>query len=161
MGHAAAPIRLEWSPRGDRIAFVVMEGEKYPWNLAVYIVGADGTGLTRVSDAGSGPTWSPDGEAIALILPEGDEGWVLYIFAADGSNLVKEKYGLDNSELGGNAGTSSLKPGLWMGNLSWSPDGSRILLERFIGAASVVTAGNRGCRDGRARGVRPPMGPVR
>ena len=147
VGHAAAPIRLEWSPRGDRIAFVVMEGEKYPWNLAVYIVGADGTGLTRVSDAGSGPTWSPDGEAIALILPEGDEGWVLYIFAADGSNLVKEKYGLDNSELGGNAGTR-LKPGLWMGNLSWSPDGSRILLERFIGAASVVTLGIAGVGTG-------------
>ena len=153
VGHAAAPYRLEWSPNGDRIAFVVLEGEKYPWNLAVYIVGADGAELTRVSDAGSGPTWSPDGEAIALILPEGDEEWVLYIFAADGSNLVKEEYRLDNSKLGGIRGTR-LKPGLWMGNLSWSPDGSRILLERFRGADSVVELAIAGIGTGRAQGAR-------
>ena len=152
VGHAAAPYRLEWSPNGDRIAFVVLEGEKYPWNLAVYIVGADGTELTRVSDAGSGPTWSPDGEAIALILPEGDEEWVLYIFAADGSNLVKEKFGLDNSKLGGIRGTR-LKPGLWMGNLLWSPDGSRILLERFRGADSVVELAIAGIGTGVPRAL--------
>ena len=147
VGNAAAPIRLEWSPRGDRIAFVVMEGEKYPWNLAVYIVGAGGTGLTRVSDAESGPTWSPDGEAIAMALPQGRDGWPLYIFAADGSNLVKERFLIDPARLNGSAGTR-LKPGLWMGNLSWTPDGSRILLERFAGPDSVVEPGTAGIGTG-------------
>ena len=146
-GNAVAPIRLEWSPTGDRIAFVVLEGEVYPWNLAVYMVGADGTGLTRLSDAGSGPTWSPDGESIALILPEGDEGWILCIFAADGSNLVKERFLIDPASVRGSAGTR-LKPGLWMGNLSWTPDGSRILLERFTGPHSVVKLGITGVPTG-------------
>ena len=129
-GKAAAPIRLEWSPSGDRIAFVMLEGVRHPWNLAVYTVRADGSGLTRVSDALSGPTWSPDGEAMAMVVPEGDHGESLYIFAADGSNLVKKKYWLDTSKLGGKWWTEIGKE-LWMGNLSWSPDGFGILIERF------------------------------
>ena len=151
-GYAAAPIRLEWSPGGDRIAFVVLEGERYPWNLAVYIVGADGTGLTRVSDALSGPTWSPDGEAIAMVVREGEDGEALYTFAADGSNLVKEKHRGDPFQLGDNVGTA-LSPGLWMGNLSWSPDGSRILLESTFGTDSVVPLGNAGVEAGLAGGI--------
>ena len=154
VGNAAAPIRLEWSPSGDRIAFVVLEGEKYPWNLAVYTVGADGTGLTRVSDAESGPTWSPDGEAIAMALPQRRDGWPLYIFAADGSNLVKERFLIDPARLNGSAGTR-LKPGLWMGNLSWTPDGSRILLERFTGPDSVVEPGTAGVEPGVPRAFDP------
>ena len=146
-GYAAAPIRLEWSPSGDRIAFVVLEGEKSPWNLAVYIVGADGTGLTRVSDALSGPTWSPDGEELAMVVPEGDDEEALYIFATDGSNLVKEKYRRDTFQLGGNLGTA-LWSGLWYGNLSWSPDGSRILFESSSGTGSVIPLGTAGADTG-------------
>ena len=132
-GYAAAPIRLEWSPSGDRIAFVVLEGETSPWNLAVYVVGADGTGLTRVSDAASGPTWSPDGDSIAMIVPEENGEEALFTFAADGSNSVKV-----NSDIGSNVGGwrgTSIGTGSWMGNLSWSPDGSEaaILIERFTG----------------------------
>ena len=125
--YAVAPIRLEWSPSGDRIAFVALEGERHPWNLAVYIVGADGTGLTRVSDALSGPTWSPDGQFIAMVVPEGGDEEALYIFATDGSNVVKEKYRLDTR--GVENIETELGPGRWYGNLSWSPDGSRMLFE--------------------------------
>ena len=119
-GYAAAPIRLEWSPSGDRIAFVVLEGEKSPWNLAVYIVGADGTGLTRVSDAASGPTWSPDGEELAMFVHEGDYEEALYTFATDGSNLVKEEYRLDSIKLDGWPGTE-FRSGLWMGTCRGHP----------------------------------------
>ena len=60
-GYAAAPIRLEWSPGGDRIAFVVLEGRGTRGTWPCTSWAADGTGLSRVSDALSGPTWSPDG----------------------------------------------------------------------------------------------------
>ena len=152
-GYAAAPIRLEWSPGGDRIAFVVLEGERHPWNLAVYIVGADGTGLTRVSDAMSGPTWSPDGEAIAMVVPEGDDGEAFYTFAADGSNPVKVDSIVASDWLSGNSG-SDLSSGNWYGSLSWSPDGSAILVERFRarghGRPSVVPLGATGVEAGLA-----------
>ena len=155
-GYAAAPIRLEWSPKGDRIAFVMLEGVRHPWNLAVYIVGADGTGLTRVSDALSGPTWSPDGEAIAMVVAEGNREESLFTFAADGSNPIKVDYDI-RANVGGWSGTN-IGTGIWMGNLSWSPDGSAILIERFTGKV-----GGRGGTDrnwwrtgGRARGFPPP-----
>ena len=145
-GYAVAPIRLEWSPSGDRIAFVVLEGERYPWDLAVYTIGVDGTGLTRVSDAMSGPAWSPDGEAIAMVVPEGDEGRALYIFEADGSNPVKVNFDISGN-VGGWWGTR-LETGFWMGNLSWSPDGSEaaILIERFVDGSlpAVIPLGTGG-----------------
>ena len=146
-GYAAAPIRLEWSPGGDRIAFVVLEGERHPWNLAVYIVGADGTGLTRVSDAMSGPTWSPDGGELAMVVSEGDGEKALYILATDGSNLVKEKYRGDTFKLGSNLGTH-LSSGSWMGNLSWSPDGSRIMFESSSPTGRVLPLETGGVEAG-------------
>ena len=145
-GYAAAPIRLEWSPSGDRIAFVVLEGQRHPWNLAVYVVGADGTGLTRVSDALSGPTWSPDGEAIAMYVPEEDDGRAIYTFPADGSNPVRVHSSLDR--VYGPWWTSDGGPGRWYGNLSWSPDGSAILVERFEreGGPAVIQVGTAGVK---------------
>ena len=125
-GRAVAPYRLEWSPNGERIAFVALEGEDHPWNTAVYTVGADGSGLSRVSDTDSGPAWSPDGEAIAMIVTEGDDELALYTFAADGSNPVRADFSVDRLST---AGSSWVRSKFWMGNLSWSPDGSAILLE--------------------------------
>lgn len=160
-GLAVFTARLEWSPSGDRIAFVALEGEgdtlyystapdpnKEPWNRAVYMVGADGTGLTRVSDARSVPTWSPDGEAIAVVVPEGDVEEALYIFAADGSNLVKGKYDVSHFNR-----YTRIRDN-WYGNISWSPDGSRILFEwvgERVSVDSVVTAGAEAGVAGGAR----------
>ena len=154
-GYAAAPIRLEWSPGGDRIAFVVLEGERHPWNLAVYIVGADGTGLSRVSDALSGPTWSPDGGELAMVVSEGDGEEALYILATDGSNLVKEKFRGDAFRLGGYLRTH-LSSGLWMGNLSWSPDGSRILFENSRQDSRGCASWRRGYRASHAQDLPRP-----
>jgi len=43
---------LSWSPDGTELVFEAVEG-------GIYSVGADGSGLTRLSLGGSGPTWSP------------------------------------------------------------------------------------------------------
>ena len=59
---------LAWSPDGTRLAFA---GTSEAGHSAVYVVGADGTGLTELvgdDDARyAWPTWSPDGSRIAFV----------------------------------------------------------------------------------------------
>ena len=148
--------RLEWSPSGERIAFVALKGRSHPWDTAVYTVRADGAGLSRVSDTASGPTWSPDGGAIAMVVPEGDDALALYTFARDGSSPVKVDSIL--GKLPSGAWTSSEQVS-WRGNLSWSPDGSAILFEDSSGprivplGTSDVEAGLAVAFDGRTKAI--------
>lgn len=60
-----------WSPDGSRIAFTSdRDGAGSVWppdNYAIFTIGADGTGLTRISDFNCFyPEWSPDGSTIAF-----------------------------------------------------------------------------------------------
>ena len=76
----------KWSPDGRSIAFVATEG---PVVSAVYTVGTDGSGLTRIAEVASEPSWSPDGRRIALVVPDGYDEADLYTFAIDGSDPVR------------------------------------------------------------------------
>ena len=134
------PHRLTWSPDGERIAFVAHTAYRAAPSskkMSVYTIGSDGSGLTRITDAASGPAWSPDGQRIAVVVPMGegknDSGSgkglrrhvdvALYTFAADGSDPVL---------VGENLPDPWYFPVVpWMGDLSWSPNGSEILLNGF------------------------------
>jgi Tol biopolymer transport system component len=89
-----------WSPDGSTIAFACTNGVILPQRVGDFEVcsmHADGTGITRLTDA-PGITlawsWSPDGRRIALDSsrrdhPIGlDEGGDLLLIDPDGSNLV-------------------------------------------------------------------------
>ena len=103
----------------------------------VFTMASDGSELTRISDAASGPAWSPDGRRIAVVVPVGkaefdrgstgprrrDVGVALYAFAADGSDPVLVSNSLREPW------RRPVDP--WMGDLSWSPDGSQILLKNL------------------------------
>jgi Tol biopolymer transport system component len=71
-----------WSPDGSRIAFVR--------ESAVYVVNADGTGLTSVADLKGvrpfQPQWSPDGSRIAFEADNGHDTDI-YVVNADGTGL--------------------------------------------------------------------------
>ncbi len=130
-----------WSPDGERLATVASVHDPFR-SRAVYIVESDGSGVTRISDAASGPAWSPDGRRIALSIPVG-ELWerprstsdgihhvgvgdvALYTFAADGSEpiLVADSDSLPAPKI------TPVDP--WMWALSWSPDASEILFSGF------------------------------
>ena len=79
-----------WSPDGRQIAFSAIEpGEDPDSDNTIYIVNADGSGLTELPSLGNdiNPAWSPDGEwlafhssgNLAIMRPDGsDQAWVWY-----------------------------------------------------------------------------------
>jgi Tol biopolymer transport system component len=76
------PVSLVWSPDGSRLAFSAGPGR---W---VWVVGADGSGLTSVISHGVNPHWSPDGSRIAY-----EHRHTLEIARPDGTHVQTFGYG--------------------------------------------------------------------
>jgi hypothetical protein len=99
----------DWSPDGDRVAFVSTKGEVDD----VYVMSADGTGLVNLTkDAAedSNPGWSPDGSQIVFSAKTGSDGdWDLWVMKADGT----EKTNLTQHDAYDN-------------HPAWSPDGQHL-----------------------------------
>jgi Tol biopolymer transport system component len=75
-----------WSPDGQRLAF----SSSLSGDAEVYVVNADGTGLTNITHTPGGdgsPTWSPDGSRIAFHSVRDGHSEV-YVAAADGGGAV-------------------------------------------------------------------------
>jgi Tol biopolymer transport system component len=65
----------DWSPAGGRIAFTSCEG-------TLYVVNADGTGLTRMAASAYAPRWSIDGKSLLFLT-----GRTLMRIPADGGRV--------------------------------------------------------------------------
>jgi TolB protein len=93
-----------WSPDGARLAFVsdrdrngaCLFHDCWGHNGEIYVMEADGSGQTRVTDDpgdDQGPTWSPDGSQIAFAALRNiqgaidEEDYEIYAMAADGSDV--------------------------------------------------------------------------
>ena len=109
----------DWSPDGTKLVFEAVEG-------GIYSVGADGSGLARLSLGGSGPTWSPDGSRIAFFSDDAGNLDV-YTMGSDGARL--ERLTSDPAD--------DVSP-------AWSPDGSQIAFvsERHRNADLYVVDAN-------------------
>jgi Tol biopolymer transport system component len=95
---------VSWSPDGSQIAFS-REPDQGP--LEVDIVGVDGSGLRRISDAAVFRTcWSPDGKTMALT-----DGWQ---FGASGVDLMSIADGVPHPLA------------YTVDALAWSPDGKEL-----------------------------------
>ena len=94
-----------------------------PAVIYIYVVGADGGRAQRLTEAVSGPSWSPDGERIAFAKVDGDEV-ALYTIAADGTD-ARRLAAVEGWRLG-RGGPDPAKA--WISKVSWSPDGSRIMV---------------------------------
>ena len=107
--HGAQPAHgPKWSPDGKQIAFTSAPSG----NLDIYVIGVDGTGLTRLTDhpANDGArSWSPDGQYI-VFGSDRSGAWDLYLMRSDGSEVMR----LDTG------GGGNFDP-------VWSPDGRYIV----------------------------------
>ena len=101
-----------WSPDGTKIAF---ETDRHGGGFEIYVINADGSGLTRltVSDGGETafqniePVWSPDGSTIAFTSTRLGNAYI-HLMAPDGTDVTQ----------------LTKIPGQ---GPDWSPDGSRIV----------------------------------
>ncbi|MFZ3384450.1 MAG: hypothetical protein WA144_11045 [Candidatus Methanoperedens sp.] len=107
---------VSWSPEGSKIAFTSLEN-----GAKLYTINPDGTGKTlltsNLSWSWTNPyVWSPSGDKIAF-SSSGANGEHIFIANPDGTERVQITTGESRryflSEMGG----------------SWSPDGSRLLIE--------------------------------
>jgi Tol biopolymer transport system component len=108
---------VQWSPDGTSIVFSTdRDGES-----SIYKVNPDGRHLTRLAD-GLVPRWSPDGKRIAFIKEDG-----IYLMNQDGSKateLVNDSTAIEASLVGL--------------NLSWSPNGERIVFSSWRNGDSKI-----------------------
>ena len=135
----------QWSPDGDRIAYAKFDDRGMggrPPEIYIYAVAADGGRAQRLMEAVSGPSWSPDGERIAYAKADGDE-IALYTIGADGTDERRL------AEIDGwQPGRGEPDPTrTWIEKVSWSPDGSQILVlanERAYPGIQIIAADGSG-----------------
>ena len=112
-----------WSPDGKQIVFARTDHSGCGCGSFLYVMNADGSGLTQIPNTGfnaTDPSWSPDGKRIAFAnIPGGAEqchseacdnfAYDVFTIGVDGSGLTQLTSG----------GRSDLDP-------AWSPDGTEI-----------------------------------
>ena len=120
--------RPAWSPDGTKIVFSRQDGD----NWDIYRVGADGTGLTNLTNSPAAdldPVWSPDGSQIAFSSDRSGDREI-YVVRVDGAGLVRLTHapGLDDQP-------------------QWSPDGSRIAFRRWGVTGGIYVIGPTGSNE--------------
>jgi hypothetical protein len=115
-----------WSPDGTRVAFVSFINANGTGHADLYVVAADGTGLTRVTSdtaiSKSVPAWSSDGTSIAYL---GNTGGPTDVWVAPAA---------------GGASRRLTTSGVQRIGLTWSPVGGSLLTTEVTPTGQIVVA---------------------
>jgi WD40 repeat protein len=114
----------DFSPDGSRYAFIRLNDGRKHGTSALFVVNADGTGVTRLTrwtmDACCSVSWSPDGERL--------------LFGAAGRFYTMRPDGSEISEIALDTGDGFVVPF----QPSWSPDGTRFVFSMYVGEQDQV-----------------------
>ncbi len=115
----------EQAPTGGTLAFTscIDVDDEGHFSCDIYVVKADGSGLTRAVDDGRWPVWSPDGSHFAFL----GEDEQVSVVNADGTGIVRLA----------ESGDPISPP-------AWSPDGTQIAFVRGQDNLGVVAADGSG-----------------
>lgn len=116
----AGDVSPTWSPDGVQVAFIG-HGDGQIW-----IIGAQGSGLRKITSdtlARTHLSWSPDGKEIVASASDPDFCCEAHIYALDLESGIQTRLT--------SGGTNDQWP-------SWSPDGSRIAVERCCGTGREI-----------------------
>jgi Tol biopolymer transport system component len=119
----------DFSPDGSRFAFIRFNDQRRNGNVAVFVVNADGTGVTRLTpwtmNACCSVSWSPDGDRL--------------LFGVDGSLNTMATDGSDVTAIPLEAGEGFALAF----DASWSPDGAHLVFSMYLerlGQVDIFTA---------------------
>lgn len=139
-----------FSPDGQQVAFMACEegsGGECSSGMDIFIVRADGTGLTNITNdtaLDSEPSWSPDGNRLAFISERSGNSEI-FVANRDGSGAIQLTHTV-----------------AYEGFPQWSPDGRKIAFHRTSNFTSEIWSSNAdgtGAVRLATQGVRPRWSP--